>query len=117
MSERLEPLQQRYMAAMHGVQTGIEYRRQYDRKFVEEKYLLVGIVSNEVTDAAHAELLIRAKITERQIEHAALAQLLIDKGIFTLEEYTAALVKFAEEEQASYTRELSQHYGTKITLV
>lgn len=112
----LESLHQRYLAAMHAVQTGIEYRRQYDRKFVEEKHLLVGIVSNVVTDAAQHELLIRHRVTERQIEQAALARLLIDKGIFTEEEYTQALVRFAEAEQAAYEQELAQHFGAKITL-
>ena len=117
MKNRIEVLQQRYMAALHAVQTGIEYRRQYDRKFVEEKHLLVGIVSNEVTDAAQNELLIRARITERQMEQAALARLLIAKGIFTEEQYIEVLAKEAEKEKATYERELRQHYGAKITLV
>ncbi len=108
--------QERYLAAMHGVQTGIEYRRRYDRKFVEEKHLLVGIVSTEVTDAAQAELLLRKKITERQIAQAAMAQLLIDKGIFSLEEYLGALADMAERERSAYEQELTQHFGATITL-
>lgn len=114
---KIEELTMRYMAAMHAVQTGIEYRRQYDRKFVNEKHLLVGIVSNEVTDAAQTEVLIRAKITERQMEQAALVRLLIDKGIITEEEYLEALAKEAERERAAYEHELRQHYGSKITLL
>lgn len=117
MTPNLETLHARYLAAMHAVQTGIEYRRQYDRKFVEEKHLLVGIASAEGTDAAQNELLIRSRITERQIEHAALAQLLIGKGIFTEEEYTRALAEWAEREQKDYEQELARHYGAKITLV
>jgi hypothetical protein len=113
---KLEQAQQRYLAAMHAVQTGIMHRMEYDPKFVEQKHLLVGIVSNEVTSTAQTALLIRHKITERQMEQAALARLLIEKGVFTLEEYTEALARFAEDERAAYEHELSRHYQTKITL-
>jgi hypothetical protein len=113
---KLEEYQQRYQAAMHAVQTGISYRMEYDPKFVEQKHQLVGVVSNEVTDRAQNALLMRRGITERQLEQAALARLLIEKGVFTEEEYSHALARFAEQEQAAYEHELSRHYGTKITL-
>jgi hypothetical protein len=115
MSKR-EQFRQRYLAAMHAVQTGISYRMEYDPSFVEEKHLLVGIASTQIADRAQNALLIRHKITEQQIDQAALFRLLIEKGVFTLEEYMEQQARFAEEEQAFYEHELSRHYQTKITL-
>lgn len=94
---KLDELHARYMAALHGVQTGIEYKRQYDRKFVNEKHMRTGI------DSAH-------------ISQAAVVRLLIVKGVFTEDEYMEALAIEAEAEKSRLEIELSAHYGAKITL-
>lgn len=91
-------LKQRYMAALHAVQAGIAVRMSKDAQFVSPKHLRVGI------DSAH-------------ISEAALARLLIAKGIFTEEEYLEALATEAEAEKARAEAELSATYGGKITLV
>lgn len=93
----LDELRARYMAALHGVQTGIEYKRQYDRSFVSEKHMRVGV------DSAH-------------VSQAALARVLIAKGMLTEEEYMEALAVEAERERKRLEIELSAHYGAKITL-
>jgi hypothetical protein len=90
-------LQQRYFAAMPGVQTGVAYMMQIEPKQVGPKHLRTGINSAMVNDAA-------------------LTKLLIAKGIITEEEYWHALVEEAEAERARYEEQLSAHYGRKIIL-
>jgi len=93
----LDELRARYLAALHAVQTGIEYKRQYDRSFVSEKHMRVGV------DSAH-------------ISQAALIRVLIAKGIVTYEEYMEALATEAESEKARYEAELTEHYGRPVKL-
>lgn len=71
---------ERYAAAMHKVQTGIGF---IGGKALEPKHLRVGINSAHIT-------------------HDALATLLIERGVFTLEEYEAAVADAAEREAAHY---------------
>ncbi len=93
----IDELRERYLAALHAVQTGIEYKRQYDRSFVNEKHMRVGVDSAHITDAA-------------------IQRLLIAKGIITYEELMEVLVIEAEAEQARYEAELSAHYGRPVRL-
>src|SRR5689334_306940 len=90
-------LQERYLAAMHAVQTGVAYVMQIEPKQVDPKHLRTGINSAMVNDAA-------------------LTKLLIAKGIITEAEYWQALVEEAEAEKQRYETELSEHHGVKITL-
>jgi hypothetical protein len=93
----IDDLHARYLAALHAVQTGIEYKRQYDRKFVEEKHMRAGV------DSAH-------------VTNSATAKLLIAKGVFTEEEYFEMLAAEAEHEKARYEQELSEHFRRTIKL-
>lgn len=93
----LDELHARYLAALHAVQSGVEYRRRYDRSFVSEKHMRTGI------DSAH-------------VSQAALIRVLIAKGVLTQEEYMEALVRETEDEKARYEAELTAHFGRPVTL-
>lgn len=74
---------ERYLRAMHGVQSGVAYEMTKDTKPTDPKHLRVGI------NAA-------------MIEHGALVKVLFDKGVLTEDEYYAALADGAEEELRRY---------------
>ena len=87
----------RYTDAMHGVQTGVGHELNHDPASGSPKHLRTGINS-------------------ALVGQAAIAQLLIDKGVFTLAEYTASLANHAEAERASYEKTLSTRLGTTVHL-
>lgn len=75
---------ERYRAAMHGVQTAIAYELgRGDSKECEPKHLRVGINS-------------------AMVDSGAIVELLIEKGVFTWDEFYAKLADKAEAELASY---------------
>jgi hypothetical protein len=88
----------RYLRAAHAVQSGIAALLERDPKIGTPKHLRVGIDTGKA-------------------EHAALARLLIAKGMITEEEYTEAIIAGVEAEQRAYEERLSIIYGTKIRLV
>lgn len=74
----------RYAQALHGVQTAIAFEQASGRSTVDShKHLRVGI------DSAH-------------ISTGALVELLIEKGVITLDEYEGKVASFAERELVSY---------------
>lgn len=74
----------RYEQAMHGVQSAIAFEiGRGDSTIPDPKHLRTGI------DSAH-------------ISQGALAELLIEKGVFTREEYVAKCAHFAELELLGY---------------
>lgn len=83
---------QRYQRAAHAIQSAIAFCMTYlNYHGADPKHMRVGI------DTLKAE-------------QAGLAQLLIEKGVFTPEEYGEAMAKALEQEAARYTqsaRELS----------
>src|SRR5690348_17509394 len=81
----------RYMKAAHAMQSGVAAKMRMDPKDTEPKHLRVGV------NAA-------------MVEHSALAQLLLKKGIITREEYTAELADVMEEEARKYTEERSEEH-------
>jgi hypothetical protein len=95
----VEKLNARYAAAMHAMQSGVAMEMQVDERksATEPKHLRVGINSAMVNDAA-------------------LATLLVKKGIITEREYLEAVVEEAEKERASYEARLTAHFGKTITL-
>lgn len=88
---------ERYSAAMHAVQTGIALLIARGGELANPKHLRVGINSAMVT-------------------HSAIATLLIEKGVFTEDEYLDALAAAAEREQAFILDEVRKHYGDGIDL-
>lgn len=94
--EKIKALRQRYLAAMHAVQSGIAMKMNFDDE-TSPKHLRVGISSAMVTEAG-------------------LADLLIAKGVITRLEYFEAMATQAEREKEMYERELTEHFGRKVTL-
>ena len=89
----------RYHKAAHAMQAGVALEMSYDSGPTEPKHLRVGI------NAAMADI-------------ASLAGLLIEKGIFTEEEYIKALADGMEKEKERYELHLRERFpNTKITLV
>lgn len=90
-----------YEAALHGVQSAIRYeidQRGMRDPQTEHKHLRVGI------DARAADAM-------------GLAKLLMDKGVFTGEEYAEYMRLAANEELARYTDHCRKEYGlpTNVT--
>ena len=93
MPEMSDELRARYDRAMHRMQTGVAYKMEKSPKETEPKHLRVGI--NSAMD-----------------DHAALAAILIRKGVITEQEYYEAVVEFAEREAEMYEREINRLYGS-----
>jgi hypothetical protein len=89
----------RYNKALHAVQSGVKVLLDKGADFASPKHLRVGLNSAFVNDAA-------------------MARLLISKGVFTEDEYVRAIADEMEREQAAITKEVNQAYGSdgRITL-
>lgn len=91
--------QERYVAAAHAMQSGVAARMALDG-------------ANGDTTPKH----LRVGVNSAMVEHSALAQLLIAKGIFTSDEYVEALAEAMEREVSLYEHELTKRTGRKVTL-
>lgn len=89
--------EKRYRANLHAMQTGVAFKMNYNPKETEPKHLRVGV------NAAMSDL-------------AAMAKLLISKGVITLEEYEKALADQMEIEVESYQKYLADKTGKTIHL-
>lgn len=98
MTESIEEARARYMAAAHAMQSGVKAKME--------------IFPDGETSPKHLRVGVNAAMTE----HNGLATLLIAKGVITEEEYTVAMADAMEKEKELYEKELSEHYGTNITL-
>lgn len=85
----------RYLAALHAMQSGVA--AEMPGKESEPKHLRVGVNSALVNDAA-------------------IARLLIAKGVITIDEYTAACADEMEAEVRRYEQRLAQRLGSEVTL-
>jgi hypothetical protein len=90
----------RYNTAVRRMQTGVEFTMGHpDDKSTQPKHLRVGV-------------------NVAMGDHAGLAQLLMDKGVITEEEYFKAIADAAEREVIRYERLLNQRFpGKDFTLV
>ena len=87
---------ERYQRAAHAMQTGVEFSK--DKTSQEPKHLRVGI------NSAMSDM-------------GGLVTLLIEKGVFTHDEYVAAIADAMEREVESYRKQLQEEYpGSKITI-
>jgi len=86
-----------YLHLAHAVQTGVAYEQQIDPTDGTPKHLRVGIN------------LLRS-------DQAAIAELLMEKGVFTREEYYESILKWMRKEVETYEKSLSAHYGKTIKL-
>jgi|HubBroStandDraft_4_1064222.scaffolds.fasta_scaffold1249294_2 hypothetical protein len=87
----------RYLAAAHAVQTAIGYSLVKSPSEGSPKHLRVGIDTMKV-------------------EQSALATMLIEKGVFTLDEYQKAIADAMEREVSLRADDLSRQMGGKISL-
>lgn len=96
-AEAIRAQDDRYMRALHAMQSGIKQAMEIGATSTEPKHLRVGVSS-------------------ALIDSAAIASLLIKKGIITELEYRTELADLVEDEVKTYEDRLSQHFGNKITL-
>ena len=86
-----------YEAALHAMQTGVAYEMERDPGSTQPKHLRVGVNS-------------------ALCNQAALVRVLVDKGVFTEDEYRDAITDEMNREVERYERKLSEIFGTEITL-
>lgn len=87
----------RYAAAAHAMQSGVKSEMELGSRDTEPKHLRVGVNS-------------------ALVDSAALAALLIAKGVITEDEYLEAIAAGMEREVTTYETRLSAALGTKVTL-
>ena len=88
----LEDDELRYERAAHAIQSGVAYEMN--------------------TTNAHEPKHLRVGVNMAMVSHGALVELLIDKGVISLDEYHKALADAAEEEVARYEARAKQRIGT-----
>lgn len=59
---------------------------------------------------------LRVGVNSAMVDSAAVARLLIEKGVFTKNEYVEAVTVEMEREAKRYENYLTDHYGKPITL-
>lgn len=88
----------RYHDLCHAMQSGVAMEMEYNPKPTEPKHLRTGINS-------------------ALCDSAALARLLIEKGVFSELEYVTAVTEEMQREVKRYEDRLNEHFGvTNITL-
>jgi hypothetical protein len=87
MSDKLS-----YEQALHGIQTGISLEIERGSDCASPKHLRVGV-------------------NYAMCEHAALVRLLIDKGLFTQEEYAQAITDEFNRELERIEKSVNAQYG------
>jgi hypothetical protein len=95
--ETAEQAQQRYLHHAHRVQAGVGMLLELDGSSATPKHVRTGINTGKV-------------------EHGALVDLLVRKGIITSEEYLTQVADAMEREADRYERELSEKLGSDIKL-
>lgn len=89
---------ERYTAAAHAMQTGVKFDQEAGSTDGTPKHLRTGINS-------------------AMVNNAAVARLLIAKGIFTEVEYFEAIADEMEKEVERYRRLLGEKLGGKVNLI
>lgn len=85
-------MNQRYLDAAHAMQSGVAMMMNYKPQETEPKHLRVGINS-------------------AMVDNAAVAKLLIKKGIITEQEYNDAVTEEMELEAKRYEEAVNAHLG------
>jgi hypothetical protein len=97
MNATIAALEQQLLALQHAMQSGVAFTMDTSQE-TEPKHLRVGVNS-------------------ALIGNAAIADLLMQKGIITHEEYLRSLIKWTEADIESYKAKLRSRYpGTDIQL-
>jgi hypothetical protein len=95
-----------------------------DPKLIKENLALLHAMQSGVAqkmnlgirDASTEPKHLRVGINNALVEASAIVTVLVDKGVFTPDEYFTALNWLLREEVTRYEKELSDHFGSKITL-
>lgn len=95
--DRYAKAQERYLNASHAIQAAVGAEMTFNPNPTEPKHLRTGL-------------------NVMMVDHGAVVELLIQKGLFTYLEVMEAIADEMEEEKRSYERRLSEHYGKLITL-
>ena len=93
----IEEKRQKYFDLCHAMQTGVAYKMEKDVSDTTPKHLRVGVNS-------------------AMVDSAALARVLMAKGVFTEGEYFHALIATMTDEVEKYQAWLSAKYGREIKL-
>jgi hypothetical protein len=99
LMSKLDDLKQKYHSLCHAMQSGVAMEMNYRDNPTTPKHLRVGVNS-------------------AMCDNAAMARLLMTKGIITEEEYFESLCTVMQEEVERYEKDLQEMAGvnTKITL-
>lgn len=100
----LEEKYREYKRLAHAMQSGVAFTMQHEDP--HEK--------GTVGSTSHKHL--RVGVNAAMSDHGALIALLIEKGIFTEEEYVDKLIEFMRREVKSYEQSLKLRFGKNITL-
>ena len=92
MTKSIDELRLEYHALAHAMQSGVAMKMNYDESDVSPKHLRVGVNS-------------------AMVETGAIAKLLMQKGVFTEEEYYQALVELMQNEVKLYKEWLTVRLG------
>jgi hypothetical protein len=98
MSKNRELLE-KIFALSHAIQTGVAYEMEKTPE-------------HSATTPKH----LRTGVNLAMLENAALAELLVGKGVVTMEEVLKSNINKLEQEVESYEARLSKTYGVKIKL-
>lgn len=82
------------LSLQHAMQSGIAMLMNYDRSSTSPKHLRVGVNS-------------------AMVEASALAHLLMEKGVFTMDEYLDSMIGLYEQEVQSYCASIEAAIGAK----
>jgi hypothetical protein len=103
-TEKLNDLQNQYEANLHAMQSGVAMVLELDRKDRKE---------NGETSVKH----LRTGVNSALMDAAALAELLIAKGIFTKIEYYEALVTVTARDVESYRRVIADRMNVPVDTI
>jgi|HubBroStandDraft_6_1064221.scaffolds.fasta_scaffold00184_15 hypothetical protein len=95
----MDSANERYRAAAHAMQSGVKLKMTREGVGDPDE----GYVPRGECSPKH----LRVGINSAMSDHGALARLLIDKGVFTEEEYTEAIADGMEREVQFYRTELN----------
>lgn len=87
----------RYLAALHAMQSGVAMEMNIRSTPTEPKHLRTGL-------------------NVAMCDHGALAKLLMDKGVITEGEYLRSIADAMEAEQGRYEQTLSELLGKPVSL-
>ncbi len=100
MAETIKPspgFLEKVISLSHAIQTGIMHYFHLRPDASQPKHLRVGIYTAKA-------------------EHYGLARLLMEKGVITVEEYEAAILRSLEEEKERYEQDLTELMGGKTRI-